>query len=198
MRISWEVMNRPDSKAYVCGHCSNSIASAVGYEGRYSDGSHFADMYICHHCGKPTFFAPDGKQVPGVPFGSAVANIAEEGVAALYEEARNATSANAFTAAVMCCRKLLMHIAVDKGADPDESFEHYVEYLADHHYVPPDASRWVDRIRTRGNEANHEIRIMEQADAAELISFCEMLLKVIYEFPARVSEPPAETAKTGE
>jgi len=127
-----------------------------------------------------------------------VEGINDEGVARLYAEARNATSANAFTAAVMCCRKLLMHIAVDKNADQGESFEYYVGYLADHHYVPPDATNWVDRIRTKGNEANHEIRIMKQTDAADLLSFCEMLLKLIYEFPARVSEPPAETAETSE
>ena len=198
MRVSWAAMKRPNSKAYVCGHCGNQVASAEAFEGTYTDGSHFADIYICHHCGGPTLFVPGGKQVPGVPFGSVVRNVSEKSVADLYEEARNATSANAFTAAVMCCRKLLMHIAVDKGADPGETFAHYVDYLAEHHYVPPDASQWVDRIRTRGNEANHEIRIMEQADAAELISFSEMLLKLIYEFPASVGEPPVGASEASE
>jgi hypothetical protein len=47
----------------------------------------------------------------------------------------------------------------------------------------------VDHIRKKGNEATHEIALMGQADAEELIGFTEMLLKFIYEFPARV--PPS-------
>jgi hypothetical protein len=79
-----------------------------------------------------------------------------------------------------------MHIAVAKGAQPGESFVSYVQFLADHNYVPPDARGWVDHIRTKGNEANHEISIMSRADAEELLSFIEMLLRIIYEFPAAI------------
>ena len=91
-----------------------------------------------------------------------------------------------------------MHIAVAKGAKAGESFMSYVEYLSANHYVPPDAKDWVDHIRRKGNEANHEIVIMSKADAEELISFCEMLLRLIYEFPAAIrrkasSKPGAAT-----
>jgi hypothetical protein len=48
----------------------------------------------------------------------------------------------------------------------------------------------VDHIRKKGNEANHEIAIMSRTDAEELISFIEMLLKFMYEFPARIPPPP--------
>jgi hypothetical protein len=44
----------------------------------------------------------------------------------------------------------------------------------------------VDHIRTKGNEATHEIVLMTKADAEELIAFTEMLLKFVYEFPAKV------------
>jgi len=43
----------------------------------------------------------------------------------------------------------------------------------------------VDHIRTKGNEANHEIRLMGRQDAEELVTFVEMLLKFIYEFPSK-------------
>jgi hypothetical protein len=46
--------------------------------------------------------------------------------------------------------------------------------------------RSVDRIRTRGNQANHEIELMSAQDANELISLSAMLLRLIYEFPASV------------
>jgi len=79
-----------------------------------------------------------------------------------------------------------MHIAVAKGAKAGDSFVSYVEYLASHNYVPPDAREWVDHIRTKGNEANHEIVIMKKGDAEDLLAFSEMLLKLIFEFPASI------------
>jgi hypothetical protein len=61
-----------------------------------------------------------------------------------------------------------------------------VEYLSDQNYVPPDGKGWVDHIRKKSNEANHEIVIMKKEDALDLISFIEMLLRLIYEFPSRL------------
>ena len=88
-----------------------------------------------------------------------------------------------------------MHIAVDKGAKPGGTFQGYVEYLANAGYVSPDGKVWVDHIRNKGNEeANHEIRLMSQADAEDLIVFSEMLLKLVYEFPNRVPKPPVPAA----
>jgi len=52
--------------------------------------------------------------------------------------------------------------------------------------VPPNGKGWVDHIRRKGNEATHEITVMTEADAKDLLSFAELLLKFIYEFPKRV------------
>ena len=81
-----------------------------------------------------------------------------------------------------------MNIAVNEGADPGLSFFKYVDYLATQGYVPPNGRGWVDHIRRKGNEATHEIALMSRDDAEELITFVEMLLKFIYEFPARVPD----------
>ena len=90
------------------------------------------------------------------------------------------------TAAVLACRKLLMNIAVNKGAPTNKKFIEYVEYLSDKNYVPPDGKHWVDHIREKGNEATHEIAIMSADDAKELIEFAQMSLRFVYEFPNRV------------
>ena len=82
-----------------------------------------------------------------------------------------------------------MNLAVSLKADPGKKFVEYVDYLAQQGYVPPNGRGWVDHIRKKGNEATHEILLMSKADANELISFTEMLLKFIYEFPAKV--PPS-------
>ena len=90
-----------------------------------------------------------------------------------------------------------MNIAVAKGADEGKKFIEYVRFLGDKHYVPPDAIDWVDEIRQRGNEATHEIKIMTSSDAAYLIDFCSMLLKLTFEFPGKVKQrnEPSEQDK---
>ena len=82
-----------------------------------------------------------------------------------------------------------MNIAVQQGATEGLKFIEYVDFLAANGFIPPNGKGWVDHIRKKGHEATHEIALMVQADAEELISFSEMLLKFIYEFPSRV--PPA-------
>ena len=87
-----------------------------------------------------------------------------------------------YTSAVMLCRKLLMHIAVDKGADTEKRFLDYVNWLDEENYIPPNGKDWVDFIRKKGNDINHKIQIMKKADAEKLIVFVGMLMKFAYEF----------------
>lgn len=192
--FAWHTAGPIASQRYLCSYCGNSLVSDRGWKGDTATGT--AYVTICHHCSCPTFIDAEQHQHPAPVFGSPVADVSDASVLAMYEEARQSYSAGAFTAAVLCCRKLLMHIAVAKGAAAGRNFVTYVKYLSDNHFVPPDAREWVDHIRQRGNEANHEIVLMEPEDAEELIGFSEMLLKVIYQFPAAVKRrvtPPQTT-----
>jgi len=157
----------------------------------YWDEQRQCGIWVCP-CGNPTFFEGE-KQYPGYPFGGEIGGIAEAGVKELYDEARKCTGTQAFTAAVLVCRKLLMHIAVEKGAPKGKSFMEYVEFLSDNHYVPPDGKGWVDHIRKKGNEATHEIAVMKREDAGDLITFTEMLLRFVYEFPSKIRPSDKET-----
>jgi hypothetical protein len=196
--LRWEAVQAIPSQSYTCAFCGRPLASEKGWLARSSYSNDIAGyVCICHFCQRPTYIDEDQKQHPGVAYGNSVSGITDSGVETLYEEARRAYSASAFTAAVLACRKLLMHIAVSKGAAPGEKFIKYVEYLAKNNYVPPDARSWVDHIRTKSNEANHEIVLMAAEDAEELLAFSEMLLKVIFEFPAAVKRrttPPKGAA----
>jgi hypothetical protein len=87
-----------------------------------------------------------------------------------------------------------MHIAVERGAPTGKDFVSYVKFLVDNHYAPPGSEPWVDKIRSSGNEANHEIDIKTRDEAEELVSFVEMLLKFIYEFPARMGTTTSQSA----
>ncbi len=184
----WNAPQKIDAIAYNCGHCGAHVASENGWRAEYGNSQVFgARILICPSCKHPTFKTP-WSQTPGDTPGAPVQSIPEENINAIYEESRRAVSVNSFTAAVLCCRKLLMHIAVSKEAEQGKGFAYYVQYLTDNHYVPRDAESWVRHIIDKGNEANHEININSREEAVELISFCEMLLRVIYEFPARANK----------
>jgi Domain of unknown function (DUF4145) len=184
MAISWTKAEYIGSRKYTCGYCGQALASERGWLGHNASGVVRARIDVCHHCTRPTFFDEDGRQYPDTSHGESVNNVSDVALNQIYEEARKAISAGCFTAAVLCCRKLLMHLAVAKGAKAGESFKSYVEFLGNNNHVPAACKTWVDQIRDTGNEANHEIKMMKREDAKDLVSFCEMLLKITYEFPA--------------
>jgi hypothetical protein len=181
----WHNITGLPTQSFTCGHCGENVASDRGYQTNAGAGGP-AFIYICHACNQPSYFLkPEGRQIPGAAFGEEVMYLPVD-IEALYREARNCVSVSAYTAAVLICRKLLMNVAVNLNAPTNQKFIEYVEYLATKGYVPPNARGWVDHIRKKSNEANHEIQLMSLTDAEELINLTEMLLKIIYEFPKRV------------
>jgi hypothetical protein len=84
-----------------------------------------------------------------------------------------------------------MHVAVEKKADEGLKFIEYVDYLDKERYLGREGKGWVDLIRTRSNEANHEIVLMSAEDARRLMTIAEMLLKLVYEFPGDLPAPTA-------
>jgi hypothetical protein len=185
---NWLNIATTTSASYVCGYCGSSISSDKAYVSRTPGYAiDHPRIYICHVCSKPTFIY-NGITTPAAPLGNPVQKLPAD-IMALYEEIRSSTSVNAFTAAVLAARKLLMHIAVEKGAPTNKKFIEYVNYLDTNHYTPPNSRGWVDKIRKLGNDANHEIVIMNSDQAKLILTFLEMILKFIYEFPD-IEEPP--------
>ena len=178
----WYQTTHLESRSFVCGHCGEKISSQNGY----TSVNREVKIYICHVCNRPTFFGQENEQIPGSLYGGDVEDIPTDEVNNLYKEARVCISVNAFTASVLCSRKLLMNIAVSKGADEGKRFQEYVDFLDQSNYIPPDGKEWVDHIRSKGNEATHEINEMSKEDAEELVDFLHMLMKFIYEFPSKI------------
>ncbi|WP_431099686.1 DUF4145 domain-containing protein [Roseateles noduli] len=179
---NWHNLSSLKAKKFQCGFCASLVASERGYSEGF--GSY---IFICPHCQLPTYFDTHGLQVPGVSPGNEVQHLPTD-LASSYKEARACVAAGAFTASVLISRKMLMNIAVEQGATAGGSFVSYVEYLASGGFIPPNGRQWVDHIRKKGNEATHEIALMSRGDAEELILFLEMLLKFIYEFPAKIPQ----------
>ena len=188
MSVQWQNVNNIESLRFTCGYCDSLVASDQGWSGLDRMTGDISTIYICPFCAAPTAFVHNRGQVPGVPFGYVVDEIPDPLVDELYEEARRATSANCYTSAILCSRKLLMHIAVSLGAPEGKTFAEYVTYLHNNHYTPPKSETWVDHIRKIGNEANHEINIGKKEDAEELLTFIEMLLRFIFEFHAKMNK----------
>jgi len=188
VQIDWHGVTKVGKKGFLCGYCGLNVGPDEGY----LSTSSALRIFICPHCCQPTFFNGD-RQVPGVRFGSEVEHLPED-VGAVYEEARNCMSISAFAAAAMLCRKILMNVAVSKGAKEGESFAYYVDFLAEKNFIPPDGKDWVGHVREKGNDANHQIRLTSEADAKNLLTFVEMLLRFVFDFPARIDRPAAETS----
>ncbi len=179
------------NRYFTCGFCGVNVSSTIGLGMHLHNGgtAHGFGVYICPNCKGPNFFSPSGLHSPSPSLGKSVEHV-PDGLSALYEEARRSTSQNCYTGAVLLCRKMLMNIAVELGAQEGLPFIEYVKYLSDNGYVPPNGKHWVDHVRRKGNEAAHEISLMTANDARELLTFVEMLLRFIYEFPSMIPVSP--------
>jgi hypothetical protein len=181
-----------------CAWCGREVASRFGVDfGQHKDGSGVSgcSLRACSNCGYPTFIDGQmGSTVPARAYGDDVQKLPEM-VSRLYQEARDCVSVGANHAAVMVCRKILMHVAVLQGAKENESFAAYVSFIVDHHLVSPNIEGWVDEIRQIANDANHEIFEITADDAKGAVDFVAMLLKLVYEFPTRGAASVAARAE---
>jgi hypothetical protein len=182
---NWYNAGTVNGQKYNCGFCSTLTSPSRYYYTIEHGTGPSGCIYICANCNKPTYIT-NGVQSPGPVVGRDIKHLPLE-ISNLYEEARKCISVGANTSSVLACRKLLMNVAVQEGAEQDKSFQYYVNYLEANNYLPPKGKDWVDKIRQKGNEATHEIAPMSLQDATELIGFVEMLLRFVYEFPGMVS-----------
>jgi hypothetical protein len=188
--LNWAGIQGQSNVRYKCGYCGTDTSPSKGWNTN-NDNGQIGYVLICTYCNRPSFIETQNGNIlnttPSNVFGNEVNGLPDD-LQKLYNEARKCTSIGAHTSAVLTCRKILMHVAVEKGALKGKSFIDYVDYLANNNYIPPDGREWVDHIRSKSNEANHEILIMDLKDSDDLISFTEMLLRLVYEFRHRLKK----------
>jgi len=175
---------------FKCGYCGVDTSPSKGWRSTNTNGI-IGYVLICTSCNQPSFVIASGTNVttttPSPKLGNEVQGLPDE-ILHLYDEARSCSSIKAYTSVVLTCRKILMHIAVNKGASEGMSFIKYIDFLGENGFIPPDGREWIDHIRSKANEANHEIKIMDKVEAENLLVFTEMLLRLIYEFPSRLTQ----------
>lgn len=121
---------------------------------------------------------------PVAPAGGTVPHLPDD-VALAWREARTAHAVAAYTASEMMCRKILMHVAVDvAGSPPGKGFVEYVNHLESQGYVTTGTKAAVDKVKDRGNGANHELPASTESDSLATLRITEHLLRSIYEIPA--------------
>ena len=173
---NWNLAEKIDSVKYRCGHCNESVASNTGYY--HADYSNVR-IYICPHCGHPTFMMAN-KQIPLPLVGRSIKNLPAD-IDKVYGEMRECFSVGSFTAVILLGRKLIMHLAAQNGAEKNQSFEQYVNYLAKGGYVPPPADKSLAYIKKLGNQKNHELVLGSEAESQKVTKFVESLLYFLYE-----------------
>lgn len=181
---NWYNISTLEGKEYVCGYCGSNIISDKGF----STEDRGEKIYICHKCNGATYFNWRQEQTPGYLYGKKFKVEIPKDINDLYEETRKCYSVGAYSAVSMCCRKLLMHIAVECGADENLKFIEYVNYLDKENYIPKNSKKWVDIIRNKGNETTHEIKISDAKEAQQLIKFIEIIITLIYEIELEIEE----------
>jgi len=164
-----------------CGHCGRVVNAAVIAFTQDRPDMPSARWTRCTGCGEGSYVASNGHTFPGPRIGRDVEGLPDL-VAEAYAEARDCAGVNAFTACEMTCRKILMHIAVDKGANERGiTFKGFIDYLEQKNHVTPAMKPWVDVIRQHGNVAVHELPQADAKRALGTLTFTEHLLRNVYE-----------------
>lgn len=186
-QVEYKNASKVTCNQITCGYCGNQIAPDYGY----SISTHeYAPIYIyrCPCCDNPIIYNAVTKvSYPGEPFGREVKGLPEN-IQTLYDECRTCYANQCYTSSQMIARTLLMHIAVEQGAQAGDTFAAYINYLDSNGYIPPQGRAWVDFIRQSGNVANHQIVIKEKEETEKVITFLSSLLLFIYELPAEMSQ----------
>lgn len=173
---NWHGVTDLQPASYVCGHCGESTGTSQGF--KYSNHVHC--VYLCGHCGQPSYVphACVDDRVPGAMFGANVPNLTDE-VADLYRQARKCMSDRCWTAAAMCCRKLILNVAHQCGAKPQDlgRFVDAVKFLQTSGHVPPAWHKLADEVRQRGNEANHVLPNTTQEAAERVMRITAFILQ---------------------
>jgi hypothetical protein len=160
--------------SFRCGSCGREVSGAVVAQ----DPQAPVLWLQCTNCCSGSVLS-FGRFVPATEPGEPVQGLPDD-VDEAWQEARQSLGAGAFAASQLVCRKVLMHVAVEKGAKTGLSFAEYIDFLAASGYVTPPMRPWVDFIRQAGNSATHELEPHDKDRALSTLAFTQQLLTLIY------------------
>lgn len=170
------------TRSTFCGTCNAPVhANDVRNDLLPANGGYRPFWMRCPVCGDGILITKDGRTHPPASELPIIDGL-QPAVEAMWNEIRIVYASGSATATEMLCQKLLMHIAVDKGAHPSEgaSFAEYVDALIESGEVTNSMKPVLESIRTRGNRANHDIALSTPEDAKQTAGLTRLLLEVVY------------------
>ena len=170
---------------FTCPHCEAGVIGAVIAQ-TCEEGFTYVQWIRCPACHLGVV-KNTGAVAPSALVGEKVEGLPQD-VEAAYLEARRCAGVDAFTSCELMCRKILMHIAVDKGDVGGRTFAQYLDYLEKSGYTTPAMSPWVDLIRKNGNISTHDIPAADRDRAFGTLAFTAQLLKIVYEMNFKVNQ----------
>lgn len=192
-KLSWSESQVCEIKSFTCGYCNRSTSSdngynsVIDYDNSDLEQEYFHTIYICNICGKPNYFDSDGKQYPPEIFGIEINGLPNR-IHDLYSEMRMAYSFGMNTSAIMISRILIMHLAVEEGAEVNLSFVKYVDYLLENKKLSKDAKDALNFVRNLGNSANHSLTEFTDLEVSKSIRIMGIILNSIYELRRILNE----------
>lgn len=173
-----------ETRVINCGHCGRPVAATVVQRGDSVRGAHPKIAWLlCPSCENGSVMAAEGAVWPAALAGGSVANLPED-VAQAWREARTTHGVAAHTASEMMCRKILMHLAVDvAGSKAGGTFKQFIEDLEKAGHIGPALRPSVEKVKDRGNAANHDLPASTEQDSLVTLTITEHLLRGIYEIP---------------
>jgi hypothetical protein len=167
-----------------CGNCGMKVAADVVAHGSQKHEEAKGVLWLlCPNCHDGSVLTKSGAVWPVAPVVGAIANLPED-VARAWKEAQSAHAVAAHTAAEMMCRKILMHLAVDvAGGKAGGTFKGFIDDLDKAGYISAGLKPAIEKIKDRGNTANHDLPASTAADSLITLRITEHLLRGVYEIP---------------
>ena len=144
-------------------------AAEPGYERRW---------LLCPECGRGSV-ENDNVMLPPQQSFPAINGLSVD-ISALYDEARASFDARAYTGCEILCRKILMAVAIDKGAEEDKKFAQYVDHLSSEGCITPPLIHMAATIKDSGNRAAHEIDASDRERSRRSMVFTRRILDTVY------------------
>lgn len=141
----------------------------------------------CVNCYRGVVINDDQLSPPSMPLD--VPGGVEGDALTTWNEARSCLGVGAYTASVMMCRKLLMHMAVEEGLEEKNdkgyapNFVQCMDHLESEGVITKRNREWANKIKDIGNEANHDLASIDKEQATSVASFTRQLLHEVYELP---------------
>ncbi|HLO98472.1 MAG TPA: DUF4145 domain-containing protein [Fimbriimonas sp.] len=187
-KLLWPKQEKIQTLSYTCGFCGHLVGAENGWHGLDGHGT-FIYAAICPHCSRITQKNNKGWIFPLPMVGEVISSVPSP-AKELYQEIRGCMQVGAFTGAVALCRTMIAHISHDKlGTKRDDTFQNHLKALYDSELLAKGQRDWIDSIKDSAGKGIHDLEIIKRDEAESIFEFTQMMLKIMYDYPARKPAP---------